>query len=228
MPHLAPPIRWLATVAAVPALLVSISCKAGQDPGESAPRASQSQALAAAPPPEPILWSRPPQPYEDFRAEPVRELFATAERQLGQPLLFRVVPYVDRNTETGEWDLKGETLNVYYQETEPSLERLRQHADELLAEVQRRFPSLDENDSVRIHARLPEGTTVADLQPELAEHCGANNSVRTGVDPSGYEAGSLDELYFALCDGIPALDPDLTDPREPFVEENWLTTDSGS
>lgn len=230
MPRSAFTHRFLAICAATAALLVPIACKARQETAASSPPGGARPAEAPAPEAatEPILWSRPPQPYENFRTEPVRQLHAAAEQLLGKPLLFRLVPYVDRDADSGEWSLKGETLEVYYQETDLSLERLQQRADALITEVRQRFPDLDADDSLIVHARLPEGKTLADLAPDLADDCGEHNAVRTGVDPSEYEPGSLADLYFALCDGIPALSADLTDPREEFVEENWLATDGSS
>ena len=214
---------------AIPAVLVLALALSGCGPGDATvetasaaaePEAAAVSALAS----EPLLWSRSPHPYQDFRTEPVRALHASVQQRLGEPLHFRIVPYVDRNEETGEWFLKGETLTVLYQETEASLTGLRKRADELIVEVRNEFPGLDENDSLMIYARLPEGKSVADLDPELRDACGENNSVRAGARPSEYLPGELDELYFALCDSVPALDRGLQDPRKLFVEENYWTS----
>lgn len=172
---------------------------------------------------EPILWGRSEHAYEDFLPEQLQALYADLSQELGKPLLFRVGQYVDRDDESGDWFLKGETLTVSYQEGEASVDVLRTKADDLIQRVQVAFPGLDENDSVEIYARLPEGRTVADLNPELEESCGSHNSVRTGLKPSTYVAGSLDELYYALCDGDPALSAELQSSRHVFVEENWIT-----
>jgi len=174
---------------------------------------------------EPILWARSEVAYRDFRAEPLRSLHEELTELLGEPLLFRVVPFVEERGEPQAPVLVGETLEVYYQETKISVHAMRRRVDRAVRRVQAAFPGLDGNDHLLIHARLPDGKVVADLDRKLRGDCGSRNALRTDVTPSSYEPGTLEEVNFGLCDGPAELDAELQDPSWPLVEENWRTDD---
>lgn len=174
---------------------------------------------------EPILWAKSEVAYQDFRAEPVRALHAELATMLGEPLLFRVVPFVEKSGEPPQASLRGETLEVYYQESKASVAAVRKKVDQSVRRVRASFPGLDLNDHLLIHARLPEGKTVADLDRKVSEECGARNAVRTDVRPTIYVPGRLEELTFVLCDGPAVLDARLQDPEWPLIPENWSTDD---
>ena len=187
-------------------------------------------APPASPPPaglesEPILWARSEVAYEDFRAEPLQVLRAELATLLGEPLLLRVVPFVERSGEPAQPVLRGETLEVYYQESRASVRAVRRKVDQAVRRVRSAFPGLDENDHLLVHARLPEGKTVSDLDRRVAKDCGARNAIRTDVRPSRYGPGRLEGLVFVLCDGPAQLDARLQDPRWPLIAENWSTDD---
>lgn len=189
-----------------------------------------AQAPSAPPKPvgfetEPILWAKSEVAYQDFRAEPVRALHAELATVLGEPLLFRVVPFVEQNGEPPQASLRGETLEVYYQESKASVAAVRKKVDQSVRRVRASFPGLDLNDHLLIHARLPEGKTVADLDRKVTQECGARNAVRTDVRPTIYVPGRLEELTFVLCDGPAILDARLQDPEWPLIPENWTTDD---
>ena len=174
---------------------------------------------------EPILWARSEVAYEDFRAEPLRALHAELATLLGEPLLLRVVPFIERSGEPQRSVLRGETLEVYYQESRASVPAIRRRVDQAVRRVRAAFPGLDENDHLLVHARLPEGKTVADLDRRVAKECGARNAIRTDVRPSRYVPGRLSGLVFVLCDGPAELDARLQDPRWPLIADNWSTGD---
>jgi len=173
----------------------------------------------------PILWAKSDVPYRDFRPVPLTALHAEVESVLGEPLLFRVVPFVEEKGEPPEPVLVGETLEIYYQESKASANVLRRHADRVARLVRSAFPGLDENDHLLIHARLPEGKLIADIDRKLHDACAARNAVRTDILPAVYVPGTLEELNFVLCDGPATLDARLQDPDWPLIEENWRTED---
>lgn len=172
---------------------------------------------------EPILWARSEVPYRSFRAEALRALHEELESSLGEPLLFRVVPFVRPATESEPAVLVGETLEIYYQETKGSVYAVRRRVDRIARDVQSAFPDLGEKDHVLIHVRLPEGKTVADLDRRLHSDCGSRNALRADILPSRYVPGKLDQLEFELCDGPNELDARLQDPSWPLIEDNWST-----
>jgi hypothetical protein len=189
-----------------------------------------AEAPAAAPEPAgietvPILWAKSEVAYQDFRAEPLRALHAELAALLGEPLLLRVVPYLEQSGEPPQVSLRGETLEVYYQESKASVPVVRRKVDQATRRVRAAFPGLDENDHLLVHARLPDGKTVADLDRKVTKECGARNAIRTDVRPTIHVPGRLEELTFVLCDGPAILDARLQDPEWPLIPENWSTDD---
>jgi len=174
---------------------------------------------------EPVLWAKSEVPYRDFRAEPVRALHAELATVLGEPLLFRVVPFVESSGEPPQPVLRGETLEIYYQESAASVGAVRRKVDQSVRRVRTAFPDLDLHDHLLIHARLPEGKTVGDLDRKVTKECGARNAIRTDVRPFVYVPGRLEELTFVLCDGPAVLDARLQDPEWPLIPDNWSTGD---
>jgi hypothetical protein len=203
------------------ALLVLSAC-GGCHATAEAPAAPVARADVAL---EPILWARSDVAYESFRSEPLRALHAELATQLGEPLLFRVVPVVGQDVASGSSILRGETLEIFYQEPRVSAWALRRHVDQIVRRVQAAFPDLDGNDHLLIDARLPEGKTVADLDRRVKDSCGSRNNVRTDVRPASYKPGRLEELAFVLCDGPVELDARLQDPGWPLNQENWRSDD---
>lgn len=192
--------------------------------------ACREPAAVPAPPPEPvgvetepILWAKSEVPYRDFRSEPVRALRTELATVFGEPLLFRVVPFVERKGEPPQASLRGETLEIYYQESKASVPAVRRKVDQAVRRVRSAFPDLDLHDHLLIHARLPEGKTVADLDRKVTKECGARNVIRTDVRPFVYVPGRLEELTFVLCDGPAILDARLQDPEWPLIPETWST-----
>ena len=177
----------------------------------------------------PILWAQSEVAYRDFRAEPLEALHAELAELLGEPLLFRVIPIVEPQGgpqgEPATPVLRGETLEVYYQETQASVGSARRKVDQVVRRVRAAFPGLDANDRLLIHVRLPDGKKVADLDRRATKECGARNNIRTDVPPSLYVPGRLEGLTFVLCDGPAVLDARLQDPEWPLVAENWSTDD---
>lgn len=200
------------------ALLAVGGCR---EPASAPPAAPKPAGLES----EPILWARSEVAYEDFRAEPLRALHEELATLLGEPLLLRVVPFIERSGEPQRSVLRGETLEVYYQESRASVPAIRRRVDQAVRRVRAAFPGLDENDHLLVHARLPEGKTVADLDRRVARECGARNAIRTDVRPSRYVPGRLSGLVFVLCDGPAELDARLQDPRWPLIADNWSTGD---
>jgi len=174
---------------------------------------------------EPVLWAKSEVPYRDFRAEPVRALHAELAAVFGEPLLFRVVPFVESVGEPPQPVLRGETLEIYYQESKASVAAVRRKVDQSVRRVRAAFPDLELSDHLLIHARLPEGSTVADLDRKVTPECGARNAIRTDVRPFVYVPGRLEELTFVLCDGPAVLDVRLQDPEWPLIAENWSRDD---
>ena len=213
------PIRALAALAL---LAAGGGCRPTEEPAPAAVEGESRFEL------EPILWARSEVAYRDFRTEPLRSLHEELTELLGEPLLFRVVPFVEERGEPKTPVLVGETLEVYYQETRTSVHAMRRRIDRAVRRVREAFPALDLNDHLLIHARLPEGKVVADLDRKLSDECGSRNALRTDVLPSVYEPGSLEKLNFALCDGPAELDAQLQDPAWPLVEENWSTEEPPS
>lgn len=173
----------------------------------------------------PILWAKSEVAYRDFRAEPLRALHAELAALLGEPLLLRVVPYTEQTGEPPQAMLRGETLEVYYQESKASVLAVRRKVDQAARRVRAAFPGLDENDHLLVHARLPEGKTVADLDRKVARECGTRNAIRTDVRPTLHVPGRLEELVFVPCDGPAILDARLQDPEWPLIPENWSADD---
>lgn len=169
----------------------------------------------------PILWARSEVPYQDFRAEPVRALHAELAAVLGEPLLFRVVPFVETFGEPPQPVLRGETLEIYYQESEASVTAVRRKVDQTVRRVRAALPELDLHDHLLVHARLPEGRTVADLDRKVTPECGQRNAIRTDVRPFVYVPGRLEDLTFVLCDGPAILDTRLQDPAWPLIPDQW-------
>jgi hypothetical protein len=194
--------------------------------------ACQEPTVAPAPPPEPlgfeitpILWATSEVPFQDFRLGPVRTLHEELATVFGEPLLFRIVPFVERSGEPPRASLRGETLEIYYQESKASVPAVRRKVDQAVRSVRTAFPGLDLHDHLLIHARLPEGKTVTDLDRKVAKECGARNVIRTDVRPFVYVPGRLEELTFVLCDGPAVLDARLQDPEWPLIPENWSPDD---
>ena len=209
------PWRGLATL-----FLLAAGC--GCHTASQAPAPTVARADVAL---EPVLWARSDIAYQSFRSEPLRALHAELTAQLGEPLLFRVVPVVEQDPASGSSILRGETLEIFYQEPHASAWALRRHVDQIARRVLADFPDLDGNDHLLIDARLPEGKTVADLDRRVKDACGARNNVRTDVRPASYRAGRLEELAFVLCDGPAELDARLQDPDWPLNQENWRVDD---
>jgi hypothetical protein len=200
------------------ALLAAVGCR---EPAPAPPAPPEPVGLER----EPILWARSEVGYHDFRNEPLRALHAELAPVLGEPLLFRVVPVVEQSGEPEQPVLRGETLEVYYQESKGSVGAVRRKVDQAVRRVRSAFPGLGENDHLLIHARLPDGKTVSDLDRQVTSDCGARNVIRTDVRPSVYVPGSLGELTFVLCDGPTELDTGLQDPAWPLIAEHWSTDD---
>jgi hypothetical protein len=203
-------------------VLLALAVCGGCHATAEAPPATVAHADVAL---QPILWARSDVAYESFRSEPLRALHAELTSRLGEPLLFRVVPVVGQDATSGSSVLRGETLEIYYQEPRASAWSLRRHVDQIVRRVQASFPDLDGNDHLLIDARLPEGKTVADLDRRAKDSCGARNNVRTDVRPASYEPGRLEDLAFLLCDGPAELDARLQDPGWPLAQENWRADD---
>jgi hypothetical protein len=200
------------------ALLAATACR---EPAPPPPAPPAPAGLETAP----ILWARSEVGYRDFRAQPLRALHAELAPLLGEPLLFRVVPFVESSGEPAQPVLRGETLEVYYQESKGSVGAVRRKVDQAVRRVRAAFPGLDQDDHLLIHARLPEGRTVSDLDRQVTNECGARNVIRTDVRPAAYVPGTLEELNFVLCDGPAQLDARLQDPAWPLIPANWGTDD---
>ena len=121
--------------------------------------------------------------------------------------------------------LKGETLYVFVQEPDADLTAVKARADRVIATVQEAFPELGENYTVRVNARLPTGSTVADLNPDLSEACGDRNMVQTGVSLAEFEPGSPEDLFEFLCDAAKVVDPFFIEEDWDHLPGAWRTTD---
>ena len=119
---------------------------------------------------------------------------------------------------------KGETLHAFVQEPDADLTAVKARADRLIAMVQEAFPELGENYSVEVKARLPTGSSVADLNPDLSEACGDRNMVRTGVSLAEFEPGNPDDLFQFLCDGARVVDPFFMEDDWDHLPGAWRTT----
>ncbi len=137
----------------------------------------------------------------------------------------RVIPYLGSDPSTGDSVLKGETLSVFVQQSDADLTALRDRSDRLIALVKETFPELGENYSVRVNARLPTGSTVADLSPELSEACGDRNLVQSGVKLAEFEPESQDDLFQFLCDGAQVVNPFFIEQDWDHLPGAWRTTD---
>ncbi|MDX1500854.1 MAG: hypothetical protein R3325_00730 [Thermoanaerobaculia bacterium] len=190
----------------------SAGSEVGDSEGSAAPDAAPAPPTGLAA--EPILYSDADVVYTGFGPERLGGLHAVLTELTGDRVQLRVIPYLGRDADTGETVLKGETLFVYTLQPDADLAALRSRGDQVVARVRETFPDLGEGYSVELYARLPDGRTVADLEPELATACGDPNTVRTGVRLAEYEPGNPDDRFRFLCDGAKVLD-------RYFIDEEW-------
>lgn len=188
-------------------------------PAEEPPSAPSGMAA------EPILYADGRFSYVGFQHGPLTDLHAALSELAGDRVQLRVIAYVGSDPSAEGLVLKGETLYVFVQEPDADLMAIQGRGDRVISMVQETFPELGENYSVEVHARLPEGATVADLNPELSEACGDQNTVRTGVSLADFEPGNPDDLFQFLCDGAARLDPFFVEEGEDHLAGAWRTTD---
>jgi hypothetical protein len=150
---------------------------------------------------------------------------AALSERVGDRVQLRVIAYVGSDPSTGESVLKGETLYVFVQEPDADLTAVKARADRVITMAQEAFPELGENYSVGVNARLPTGSTVADLNPDLSEACGDRNMVGTRVSLAEFEPGSPDDLFQFLCDGAKVADPFFIEEGWDHLPGAWRTTD---
>ena len=174
---------------------------------------------------EPILYADGGFSYVGFRHGPLTDFHGALSEVVGDRVQLRVIAYVGSDPSTEELMLKGETLYVFVQEPDADLTAVRARGDRVITMVKEAFPELGENYSVEVHARLPTGSTVVDLNPELSEACGDRNMVRTGVSLAEFEPGNPDDLFQFLCDGAKSLDLFFIEEGEDHLAGAWRTTD---
>jgi hypothetical protein len=212
--------------------VVLIACGGGGAPN-SEPEPSVAGPEAAHEPPtgmaaEPILYSDSRFAYPGFQRAGLDQVHAALTELVGDRVQLRVIPYTGTDPDSGETVLKGETLEIYYLTSAADLSALRPQADQTATVVREAFPGLQGDYKVALHARLPDGRTVADLNPELSEACGENNMVRTGIALSEYEPGHPESLFEFLCDGAQVVDPYFIEKGWDHLPGAWRTSDTPS
>ncbi len=173
---------------------------------------------------EPIVYSDHDLDYELFTTQRLLPIYQKFFQALNAKLRIHVLPSMRMNylekKKAGE-EYFDEVLEVFFQGKTTSLDEYRRHVHHFITAVQKEFKDLSIGCSVKFFVRLPEGKSIADIDPELPNACKGLNTIHTLVKPMEYSADNMEELFIFICGGAKDLNADLEEEPWPIEEGMW-------
>jgi hypothetical protein len=176
---------------------------------------------------EPIVYSDDDLDYKMFTPQRLLPIYQELSQALNAKVRIHVLPLMRKNylekMKAGEVYF-DEVLEVYFQGNTTSLDEYRKPAHHFLTTVQKEFKDLFENCYIQFFVRLPEGKSIADVDPEMTDECKRMNTIGTYIKPTEYTADSMGELFKFICGYEKNLNADLEEERWPIHEGMWRAT----
>ena len=146
---------------------------------------------------EPVLYSNGKAPYTALTRARLLPLHKQLATTLGSRVQLRVTPYwADVNASV----IKAELIDVYYQENSADLTVLRGHVNKVFDTVFKALgKQLNNDSSVTVYARLPEGKLIRDFKVETNPNCLDKNTVMEQIGTAKYEPSPPAERLLYLC-----------------------------